>query len=686
MWVYRVRSVEALIFASRLRRCASRRRFVSAVFLLVASVSVLSGSPASAWVYPEHRDIALLSVETLDPERREVFDTFWEEARSGTTRLCAQGADREQSTTPTCIDWAAFSAIAGDHSCSAADALETVLESEWILEVADVSAQLKKDLAQVEVSVPVDQQDVSTGPLSDFQRRMASEAVRAERTNALRTADTRLQNADPEYATRAGANNAHFLLARPSVDTEAVPYSKITLAADSEINAMGVYAWYHMRALEKARRIAQGGLTLEQRKAYARAMLIDEAFGLHFLEDMFAAGHVAGTWGDASQRKGTHDYYNEVGLEAFTWGRQKSGVVLMGDARMRPQDAELAAEAIVKSLNQVLDTAAGNEHAVDFELTREIPMSVEAFDVCKSDTMPAAPPGQARGSDVSESVYEILLPTAVPGLGAGLGALPRFRAEIGPFVGLAAAIDARAVSGGFVPGEQSGAIGGLDIAARAGLGLDGVIGESGDGLVFAQVGLRADTASSSSLSDSEATKDFGSISATIPSRIGLATRFRMPFFLIPGDLLLMSPLLFVAPDVYTKMAVTAGNGGFIPWQQGMATRVGRFQFVLGRELGVNFYGILGDSDRLAAPGGLIDSGVDTLLDYDSTLFDLPIAEYRPYRSFSSDQSSQLLFQLFVGADVPSNVSVVLPQGGETVDLQTVWSFGLRFTFDWRYYM
>ena len=24
--------------------------------------------------------------------------------------------------------------------------------------------------------------------------------------------------------------------------------------------------------------------------------------------------HVAGTWGDASQRKGTHDYYNEAGL------------------------------------------------------------------------------------------------------------------------------------------------------------------------------------------------------------------------------------------------------------------------------------------------------------------------------------------------------------------------------------
>ncbi|MDG2305307.1 MAG: hypothetical protein P8R42_11770 [Candidatus Binatia bacterium] len=50
------------------------------------------------------------------------------------------------------------------------------------------------------------------------------------------------------------------------------------------------------------------------------------------------------------------------------------------------------------------------------------------------------------------------------------------------------------------------------------------------------------------------------------------------------------------------MAVTAGNGGFLPWQQGLATRFGRFQFVAARELGV---------------------------DCDSIRFDLPIIEHRP---------------------------------------------------------
>ncbi len=44
-------------------------------------------------------------------------------------------------------------------------------------------------------------------------------------------------------------------------------------------------------------------------------MFADEAFALHFVEDIYAAGHIAGTWGDVSQRKGTHDFYNASGLE-----------------------------------------------------------------------------------------------------------------------------------------------------------------------------------------------------------------------------------------------------------------------------------------------------------------------------------------------------------------------------------
>lgn len=662
-------------------RTASFLRDLGITLLLVAS----STTGAGAWVYPEHRNIAILSIETLDPEHRATFDTLWAEASARHDRLCPRGADTEQSTTPDCIDWAAFSAISGDHSCSAADALRIVLDSRWILTVADVAAQLEIDLSQIEVTAPADQTADTADIVGDLQRRMASEADRAERINALRTADTRLQRADPEYATRAGSNNAHFLLARPSTETGRAEYAKLALRPDSEINAMGVYGWYHLRALEKAKRLSRGGLSRDERAELARAMLVDEAFGLHFLEDMFAAGHVAGTWGDASQRKGTHDYYNEAGLEVFTWDRDGTGVVLMGDAHMRPQDANLAAKAVRRSLVQVLETAAGGEDAVQFELRDDVPSTPEDFDVCRNDTMPEPGPDYLRGPDLDDAFQAVLIPTAVPFLGPGLGAMPRFRAEVGPFAGLVASIDGRGTDGGFVPGQSAGAIGGLDIGARFGLGLEGVMGESGDGLVFAQVGLRGDTASSSSLDDTELSDEFGSAGAAIPSRVALQLRFRMPFYLVPGDLVLLSPVFFFAPETYAKMAVTAGNGGLIPWQQGLATRFGRFQMVLGREVGVGLYGLFGDDDRIVVPASKSATGESQLVDLRSTAIDLPILEYRPYRSFSSNQSSQLLFQLFTTIDIPSAGTVLLPPGEPDADLRTVWSAGLRFTFDWRYY-
>ena len=121
--------------------------------LVLASVSC----PAPAWVYPEHRDIAGFGVLSLDEERQAVFNGMWAVARTGhEPRLCDKGADTEQGLKPACIDWAAFSGIAGDHSCSSRELVDTVLNSKWILDVAQVSAQLKADLAQVPVSATDD--------------------------------------------------------------------------------------------------------------------------------------------------------------------------------------------------------------------------------------------------------------------------------------------------------------------------------------------------------------------------------------------------------------------------------------------------------------------------------------------------------------------------------------------------
>ena len=661
----------------------SRLRRLARTLALIASIG--SAGSALAMIYPEHRDIALLGVRTLDPERAELLNRLWSEARVGAEqRLCEQAADSGQGVAPACLDWAAFAAIAGDHSCSSKNMLDNVLATNWILQVADVSAQLKVDISRVAAKPPPEAEPGDKNIVLDFQRMVENEALRAERLNALRTADTRLQRADPQYATRAGSNNAHFLLPRPRTDTTALEYAQLVLSPGSEVSAIGVYAWFHLSALQKATRLASEQLAPAERQALARAMLADEGFALHFLQDSFSAGHVAGAWGDVSQRKGTHDYYNEYGLEAFTWTGGSHSMVLMGDAHMRLEDLERAAVAVRTSLEQVVDHASGRGRTVRVPHTPTAPGQPDALDICKTSTFAQRGEGLRATPEAYAQAREVLGPTPVPGLGPGLGSMPRFRAEVGTFIGFAGAIDLRGVDGGFDPAiTANGLLGGADLSMRAGLGLDGVLGEGGDGLVFVSLGVRGDTQSSSRRPVSSPALDAAGGVAAIPSRFGIATRLRMPFYLVPGDLLFMAPLYFVSPDSYTNMAVTASNGGLLPWQVGWATRFGRFQFVLGRELGATFYGYGFDVTTVMA--GAPPGASPRVVEIKSINFDLPILEYRPYRAFDTKQSSAALVQLFVGADVPQRATVTWPPGAPGVKLNTVYSIGLRLIFDWRHY-
>jgi len=651
----------------------------------MAIVLISVAGPAIAWVYPEHRALAVLAVMRLDDDRRVVFDQLWAEAREGDEqRLCVHGAELEQGVAPKCIDWAALSAIAGDHSCSSRDMLETARKSDWILEVADVAAQLKADLAQIPVTMPEAGIESSKDVISDAQRRFASAATRAARVNALRSADIRLQRADPDYATRAGKNNAHFLLARPEPTTDLRTYATLTLKPGSEISAVGVYASFHLSALQKASRLAHGDLAPDERRALARSAMADEAFALHFLQDSYAAGHIAGTWGNTSQRQGTHDFYNQNGLEVFTWKGGNRSVVLMGDAHMRPEDADIAVVAVIESLDQLLDVAAGRGEGTSFPYTPAAHAEPDPFDVCKSNQLPAREEGLGARPEHIPFFAETLGNTPVPSLGPGLGSMPRFRSEVGLFSGLAASLDGRSVNGGFVEGQTGrGWVAGLDLSFRAGFGLDGVMGEAGDGLVYGSIGFRSDSPSTNKFSDESRGAFGGNLSAAIPARSGISLRLRMPFYLVPGDLLLLSPMYLVSPKTYTEMAVAAGNGGLIPWQLGWATAIGRFQFVLGRELGITFYGQTGN-DQLVAPS-LNSGGPARIVSFKSIQYDVPIAEYRPYRAFSTNQSSSVVFQLFGSVDKPYGASVDVPAGSPVPGLRTVWAIGLRMVFDWRYY-
>ncbi len=251
------------------------------IFLLFAGNSF-------AWVFPEHRQIALLAIQNLNPSYRLLLDQLWTQAtKNYTGRLTTEIIDTTQNNHSTKIDYATWAAIAGDHSCSPESMLNTVLYSEWIIKVANIAEELKM--------------------------RLASAKTKSQQINAMRDADIKLQRADLEYATRAGSNNVHFLLARPKFDEDGKEYLTDCLSAGAPLNALGAYAWFHMSAVIKASRYASANLKEDEKAKLILSALADEAFALHFLEDVFASGHIAGTWGNASVRKGTHDYYNERG-------------------------------------------------------------------------------------------------------------------------------------------------------------------------------------------------------------------------------------------------------------------------------------------------------------------------------------------------------------------------------------
>ena len=199
-----------------------------------------------AWVYPEHREISMIAIYDLDPDRRQVLAELWASARLGyENRLNALPADSTLGENPTSIDFAAWPAIAGDHSCSSEILLYNVLETDWILGVADVAARLKRRLNE-----------------AGWERH--------HRINVLRDSDIALQTVDKAYATRAGSNNVHFLLARSDVNTDAMTYLSGCLKEGVESNAIGAYAWFHLSALIKASQLKNQDLTAEEHSSLAR--------------------------------------------------------------------------------------------------------------------------------------------------------------------------------------------------------------------------------------------------------------------------------------------------------------------------------------------------------------------------------------------------------------------------------
>jgi hypothetical protein len=601
--------------------------------------------PALGWTYPEHRAITAAGIATLDPRNRAALDALWAAARAGEARLCESPDAGDQGKKPACIDLAAWPAIAGDHSCSPVDMLHVILESDWILPVAGVAARMGSGLA--------------------------SAKNEAESTNVRVVGDLGLERTDPEYSTRASGNNAHFLLPRHVDD----PTEYADQALTGELNAIAIYVFFHTAALQHA-----GGAS-DADGAAARLALALESFALHFLEDAFAAGHIAGSWGNAAERKGTHDYYNQNGLDAETWAGK--GEILFGDGYARDVDIRRAGNAVGLSLAQfAAATRPDSQEAHDVAGT-ELPAVVSdgTFDVCTSKTMPPWNPPES----IDTLLGNVLGTTPIPFRGPGYAALPRFRAEIGPFIGVASGGAVLWSQEGFTLDSEGGVQGQLDVGVRLGLGLDALLGDNGDGLVFVETAFISQSRSSGGCPQCEGDPLVQQFVPGVPARSGLQFRLRLPFWLIPGDLVLATPILaFTSPKTLEKMAITAADGGLIPWQRRFATPVGDVQFVAGREIGVTLFGYGTKDAYLAAVGPPEDPELIPIA-VKSLQWDFPVFEWRPFREYGTRYTFATFVQFGLGFDHPVSAVVVERPDLPAPPLQTRYFGYLRVFFDGRRY-
>jgi hypothetical protein len=400
------------------------------------------------------------------------------------------------------------------------------------------------------------------------------------RVNLWRDHNLALQNIDPAYLSRAENNLGHFL---PSIDAmgdgeTASTHSSSTidstfanflsraLAPGAQLSAISAYANYHAAALANALvavracpSIATGAPQcppeIGQRLFTA---LVDEGFALHFLEDSFAAGHVVGTGGDLGQRLGTHDHYSEHGLDARTW----NGTVYAahGDGFLAAPDAQNASAAIAASLGQLAHALRAD--ATAFEALAHVAPAGELSMCALSSHVPRSLEPLASAPFVRDVIAREPMP---PSRQFGP---PRYRSEVGLFVGLSVEGCGLAV---FDPSSQLAySDARFRVGAGLGVALEGAFSRYMDGKIGFDLLLAASM------------HEY----AVGRRAVGLGLRVRLPYVVLPGDLLyLVVPAALIRRDwglSLAQMAIAGGVGRF--QRQILLPGAWSLQFILGREL------------------------------------------------------------------------------------------------------
>lgn len=516
---------------------------------------------------------------------------------------------------------------------------------------------------------------------AETKRNLQKASDRDQMLSAIAVQNLDLQAADTEYVSRAGANNSHFLL--PRIDNDAGTYMRNAVKEGAPLNAMGLYLQYHMAALELAQRYASSPPPPAERPAAALRILVAEGYALHWLEDTYASGHVVGTWGSDAWRKGTHDYYNEFGFDSVTWGGEPA--ILFGDSHMRPADLRRASAALERSLEQLVSALRPGDELGRLATAFGRPAAeIFAFDSCKEELQPSV----AGLDTLGRHFTTVVMAMPVPGRGEGDVHLPRFREELGPFVGAFASATGNLGWGGFGT-DVAQFYGSLSAGIRLGFGAESLTGSVGTGLIFVDAGITMQSAQTNPCDAGPVCSVLGTSSyfPRVPARTGLRLDLRLPFWLIPGDMLLLGPILaLVSPSALSSVGVAAASGGLIPYEQGFPVGVGTLQVVIGREVDTVLYGYLSDVVILTPVGPPPEpQSIYGAAKLRSIALNFPILEWTPFRTFATQLVFATVLQFGFGVEIPFTSPVVFPEGFGNAAIGPSYNFFLRAQFDGRYF-
>jgi hypothetical protein len=513
------------------RQRGPRARSPRVLAALLVLAGLLSSSPALAWLLHEHVQITYAGLRGLSPSEKVTFDKAWRIVRSDpfwSARLCQGSAERSPVVSSGgrvhtwCVGFSSLPALAADHSCNPGD-LVRVLGSDWAENVLEEATRLDVELQTV---TPV-----------------------LDRLDARRSHDIELQLLDREYLTRARTGSGHFQITRiapgPRVGKSAAPpelgvYLRRALTTGQETNATALYVNYHAAAVAdalQARALCKDAGQVCGAARYAIwSAFTAEAFALHFLEDSFSAGHFVGSWGNGSERFGTHDYYARHGVLARLF-RGGDEYVAHGDLFLTDEDERRTAFAVAASLGQVIRamTPGAETEAESARYGEELGRCAPApsFDSCQGDQVPAG----LADLDTS-SIAGAVASWPMPGLRTP--EMPRFRSEYGLFFGVSVGNDVALLGA-----EDGQAL--LDLrlraAVRVGYGLEGAMSRYMDGAIFAEL-------------------IYGGTWRPAEGHVisGIGARFHLPFAVVPGDGIL-APLLVTGwrPAVWIAKQAALGT-------------------------------------------------------------------------------------------------------------------------------